>query len=65
MSIEGAKTAMEPNQVADMVFDAIREDRFYIITHPEFMMGAHMRSDDLLNQRQPSSMLSQLLEGWS
>lgn len=64
MSIEGAKTAMDPTEVAGMVFDSIKEDRFYIITHPEFMIGAQMRSDDLLNLRQPSSMVSQLLEGW-
>lgn len=64
MSIEGAKTAMDPKQVADMVFDAIREDKFYIITHPEFMMGAWMRADDLLHLRQPSSMISQLLQAW-
>ena len=30
-----AKEGMPPSEVADMVFDAILEDRFYVLTHPE------------------------------
>ena len=31
----GAKNGMPPADVADMVVDAIREQRFYILTHPD------------------------------
>jgi len=65
MSVTGNETAMEPSDVANLVFDAIREDKFYILTHPEWIMGATMRAMDLLNERQPSSMVSSMLEGWS
>jgi NAD(P)-dependent dehydrogenase (short-subunit alcohol dehydrogenase family) len=30
-----AKEGMPPSEVADMVFDAIRDERFYVLTHPE------------------------------
>lgn len=56
-------TGMAPKQVADMVFDAVMENQFYIYTHPEWMMAATMRADEILNQRQPTSMVSQLLQG--
>ena len=56
-------TGMDPKQVADLVFEAIVENRFYIYTHPEWMMGATMRGDEVLNQRQPTSIVSQLLQG--
>ena len=28
---------MDPARVAEMVLDAIREDRFWIVTHPEWI----------------------------
>ena len=56
-------TGMDPSQVADLVFDGIMENKFYIYTHPEWMMAATMREEELLNQRNPTSMVSALLQG--
>ena len=63
MTTAGAETAMDPGQVADLVFDAIREDKFYIYTHPEYMFVAQLRGADLLNQRPPTSMVTAMLAG--
>lgn len=65
MAFEGAKDGMDPNEVADLVFDAIQENQFYIYTHPEYTMAATMREDEILTEQQPTSMVSALLEGWS
>jgi NAD(P)-dependent dehydrogenase (short-subunit alcohol dehydrogenase family) len=56
-------TGMEPTQVADLVFDAITEDRFYILTHPEWMMTMQTRAEEILNERQPTSMMVDMLFG--
>jgi NAD(P)-dependent dehydrogenase (short-subunit alcohol dehydrogenase family) len=47
------EAATPPLQVADMVFDAIRNERFYIITHPEWMEVVRMRTDSLLRMENP------------
>ncbi len=44
---------MPPPQVADIVFDAIREGRFYILTHDTFDDGLRYRFDNILNRRNP------------
>ena len=33
------QAGMPPSEVADMVVDAVRADRFYILTHPEMILG--------------------------
>lgn len=45
---------MDPRRVGDMVVDAMRERRFYILTHPENMQGVTRRFEDILNLRPPS-----------
>jgi NAD(P)-dependent dehydrogenase (short-subunit alcohol dehydrogenase family) len=47
------EAAMPPLQVADMVFDAIKKERFYILTHPEWMEVIKMRTDNLLRLENP------------
>jgi NAD(P)-dependent dehydrogenase (short-subunit alcohol dehydrogenase family) len=49
------EAAMPPRQVADIVFEAIRNEQFYIITHPEWMEVVRMRTDDLLRMENPRS----------
>ena len=44
---------MPPAQVADIVFDAIRENRFYILTHTDFDDGIRYRFDNVMNRRNP------------
>jgi NAD(P)-dependent dehydrogenase (short-subunit alcohol dehydrogenase family) len=48
------QTAMPPAQVADAVFQAIRDERFYILTHPEGKDWIRTRLDDILQQRNPT-----------
>jgi short-subunit dehydrogenase len=46
--------AMPPAHVADTVFRAIREERFYILTHPEGKDRIRTRMEDILQERNPS-----------
>jgi NAD(P)-dependent dehydrogenase (short-subunit alcohol dehydrogenase family) len=48
------ETAMPPAHVADAVFQAIRDERFYILTHPEGEDWIRTRLDDILQQRNPT-----------
>jgi NAD(P)-dependent dehydrogenase (short-subunit alcohol dehydrogenase family) len=41
-------------EVARMTFDAIREGRFYVITHPKLLASVELRFRDVLEQRIPS-----------
>src|SRR5579884_462617 len=45
---EQMQTGMPPAQVADAVFQAIREERFYILTHPEGKGWIRTRMEDIL-----------------
>jgi NAD(P)-dependent dehydrogenase (short-subunit alcohol dehydrogenase family) len=45
---------LAPERVADRVFDAIRDERFYILTHPEFTPLVRTRMEDILEGRSPS-----------
>lgn len=58
------EAGMSPAQVADIVFDAIRNERFYILTHPEWMEAVRMRTDSLLrleNPQDPGPVLMKLI----
>ncbi len=50
--IKGKKTAAD---VANDVFAAIAEDKFYILTHPRILPSVQMRFDEILNQRNPTN----------
>jgi NAD(P)-dependent dehydrogenase (short-subunit alcohol dehydrogenase family) len=45
-------------QVAEMTFDAIREDRFYVITHEKMMPSIELRLQDVVQRRNPSDPFS-------
>jgi len=47
----GRLTAAE---VARMTFDAVRENRFYVITHPKMLASVELRLQDVLAGRNPS-----------
>jgi hypothetical protein len=49
-----ANTGMPPAQVAEAVVDAIRNDRFYIITHEETRARVQTRLEDILEGRSPT-----------
>ncbi len=46
---------MPPLQVADVVFDAIEKEQFYILTHPEWTEAIQLRMDKLLRMENPVS----------
>jgi hypothetical protein len=41
--------------VADQVFDVIREEKFYILTHPEWVSAIQLRTDYLLWMENPQN----------
>lgn len=41
-------------QVAEWTFDAIREEKFYIYSHPQLLTSVQLRLQDLVLQRNPS-----------
>jgi hypothetical protein len=45
---------MDPREVAEKVFDAIREERFYILTHPEEKARVKRRMEGILEERNPT-----------
>lgn len=62
-SMKAARAAMDKavtsgrisaEDVANMTFDAIRENRFYVVTHPKILSSVELRLQDIVAQRNPS-----------
>jgi NAD(P)-dependent dehydrogenase (short-subunit alcohol dehydrogenase family) len=47
------RKSMPAQQVADMVFQAMREEKFYILTHPELKPAIQRRMEDILGESDP------------
>lgn len=45
---------VSPKQVADLVFEAIQDQQFYIMTHPEEKVQIQHRLEDILQDRTPT-----------
>lgn len=54
------ENGMPAERVGDMVVDAIRNDTFYVLTHPDLIRGAKARFDDVLAGRAPRGWRSTL-----
>jgi NAD(P)-dependent dehydrogenase (short-subunit alcohol dehydrogenase family) len=54
---QAVEAGMPPHQVADIVFKAIRDERFYILTHPELKEAVRVRMEDILQERNPTYIL--------
>jgi NAD(P)-dependent dehydrogenase (short-subunit alcohol dehydrogenase family) len=52
--LQRVPAGMPPVQVAEAVFAALREDRFYILTHPEGRDAVRTRMEDILQERSPT-----------
>lgn len=52
------ENGMPPSQVADIVVDAIREPRFYVLTHPETKGMVSERFDAVLDGARPPATLT-------
>jgi NAD(P)-dependent dehydrogenase (short-subunit alcohol dehydrogenase family) len=44
---------LSPKQVADMVFDAIRDNKYYILTHPDWKPLVEIRMENILQECNP------------
>jgi len=53
--IQALENGAPPEPVADSVFDALREERFYILPHPEWKTQVRQRMEDLLAGRNPAT----------
>jgi NAD(P)-dependent dehydrogenase (short-subunit alcohol dehydrogenase family) len=51
------QAGMAPSQVAEMVFDAIRQERFYIFTHKTTKQLVQARMEDILQERMPTDAI--------
>lgn len=51
------KNGLTPSEVARKVFEAIRDDQLYIITHPDMDFIFQERFDNIINRRNPKPRL--------
>jgi NAD(P)-dependent dehydrogenase (short-subunit alcohol dehydrogenase family) len=58
MASAALAAGLSPAQVAAQVVDAVKTERFYILTHPEFAPRVRERMDDILQGRTPAAVLS-------
>ena len=49
------KAGIPAAQVADQVFDAVRANTFYVLTHPELDAQVARRFEDIAERRSPSA----------
>ena len=50
------ENGLQPSEVAAMVLDAVKTDRFYILTHPQWNEMIEQRMTDILEGRRPTPM---------
>ena len=50
---QALEAGMEPRELANIVFEAIRNERFYILTHPEMKPAIQGRMEAILEERNP------------
>ncbi len=55
---QAIQEGMPPHQVADCVFKAISEDKFYVLTDPETKPMVRLRMEDILQERNPTNALA-------
>ncbi len=51
---QAVRSGTPPADIADQVFQAIRDERFYILTHPKMKGAIRVRAEDVLEQRNPT-----------
>jgi NAD(P)-dependent dehydrogenase (short-subunit alcohol dehydrogenase family) len=51
-----AQRGISPSQAAEIVFNAVEEQRFYILTHPELKEFVRDRMDAVLNDQDPTGI---------
>ncbi|HVW25781.1 MAG TPA: SDR family NAD(P)-dependent oxidoreductase [Polyangiaceae bacterium] len=53
MARQQVAAGIKPAEVAEMVLEAVRDDRFYILTHPRFKKLIRVRMENILDGRTP------------
>jgi NAD(P)-dependent dehydrogenase (short-subunit alcohol dehydrogenase family) len=53
--VAAIEAGISPPQVADQVFEAIRQERFYILTEPKWTPLVQLRADNLLSGKNPQN----------
>jgi hypothetical protein len=46
---------LPPSEVARQVVDAVKNDRFYVLPHPEMKSIVRTRMEDILEERTPAA----------
>jgi hypothetical protein len=54
---QAIEAGLSSREVADQVFNAIRQERFYILTHPEVKSSVQERMEAILQERNPQNPL--------
>ncbi|HEX2915158.1 MAG TPA: SDR family NAD(P)-dependent oxidoreductase [Chloroflexia bacterium] len=54
---QAVQSGISANEVAEKVFEAIRTEKFYILTHPDSKPAIKHQMDALLNDRNPANLL--------
>ncbi len=58
-----AQAGIAPSRVAETVFDAIRQEKFYILTHPQHTKQfVQLRMEDILQERMPTDVILSVLQ---
>ncbi|HEX4338253.1 MAG TPA: SDR family NAD(P)-dependent oxidoreductase [Polyangiaceae bacterium] len=53
MARQQVAAGIKPSEVAEMVLEAVRDDRFYIVTHPRFKKLIRLRMENILDGKTP------------
>jgi NAD(P)-dependent dehydrogenase (short-subunit alcohol dehydrogenase family) len=56
------EASMPPQQVAQVVFEAIQKEQFYVLSHPEWMEAVQLRTDKLLRMENPQSPMATIMK---
>lgn len=54
--VDALEGGLDPDAVADMVHDAVVDDRFWIFTHPEFVVALQDKHESIMENRNPNPM---------
>jgi NAD(P)-dependent dehydrogenase (short-subunit alcohol dehydrogenase family) len=52
--VQAIHEGMSPERVAEITFQAIRDNRFYILTHPEYTPAVGLRAHDIVKGNNPT-----------
>ena len=56
------EAATPPQQVVDVVFEAIKNEQFYILSHPEWTEVIQLRTDKLLKLENPQNPMATIIK---